>query len=99
MFTLLCPRSTVASSGQEHELLLEAPITLVSLLEDIRNALVEPSTKSYQPTANHQFVCQYKNPEYHLPRCFPTIFPYGRGCPNDLNCNVIVSLAYSCTIC
>lgn len=75
-------------------MLLEAPNTLVSLLEDIRNALVEPNTKSYQRTANHQFVCQYKNPEYYLPRCFPTIYPYGRGCPSDPNCNVISMANY-----
>lgn len=87
--------STVASSGQEHELLLAAPNTLVSLLEDIRNALVDPRTKSFQRTANHQFVCQYKNPEYYLPRCFPTIFPYGRGCPSDVNCNMITMANYT----
>ena len=85
----------VASSGQEHELLLEAPNTLVLLLEDILNALVDPSTKSFQSTANHQFVCQYKNPEYYLPRCFPTIFPYGRGCPSDINCNMISMANYT----
>ena len=60
MHLSLCPIFYIlASSGQEHELLLEAPSTLVSLLEDIRNALVEPNSKSYQRTCVHQFVCQY----------------------------------------
>lgn len=35
---------------------------------------------------NHTFVCRYKNPEYYLPRCFPSLYPYGRGCPSDKNC-------------
>ena len=82
------------SSGREHELLLEAPNSLVSLLEDIRNALVEPSNKSVHRTSVHEFVCQYKNPEYYLPRCFPTIFPYGRGCPSDENCHFITMANY-----
>ena len=56
--------------------------------------LVEPTTKSFQRTDNHQFVCQYKNPEYYLPRCFPTIYPYGRGCPSDSNCKVISMANY-----
>ena len=69
---------------------MEAPNTLVSLLEDIRNVLVEPTTKSFQRTDNHQ----YKNPEYYLPRYFPTIYPYGRGCPGDSNCNAISMANY-----
>ena len=56
--------------------------------------LVEPTSKSFQRTDNHQFVCQYKNPEYYLPRCFPTIYPHGRGCPSDSNCNVISMANY-----
>ena len=34
----------------------------------------------------HDFVCQYKNPDYYLSRCFPTLYPYGRGCPSDKWC-------------
>ena len=33
--------------------------------------------------SNFEFACQYKNPEYYLPSCFPSLFPYGRGCPSD----------------
>jgi hypothetical protein len=33
--------------------------------------------------SNFEFVCQYKNPDYFLPSCFPTLYPYGRGCPSD----------------
>lgn len=63
MLILLYFCTIIASSGQDHELFLEAPNTLVSLLQDICIALVEPNTKSHQQTANHQFVCQDKNPE------------------------------------
>jgi hypothetical protein len=29
------------------------------------------------------YVSQFRQPEYFLPRCFATLFPYGRGCPSD----------------
>lgn len=61
-----------ASSGQENQYLLEAPTTLVSLLENIRNSLVEPSQKCIHRTAYHEFVH-----EYYLPRCFSTLFHMG----------------------
>ena len=32
---------------------------------------------------NFEFVSQFKEPEYFLPRCFASLFPYGRGCPSD----------------
>jgi hypothetical protein len=32
---------------------------------------------------NFEFVSQFRQPEYFLPRCFASLFPYGRGCPSD----------------
>lgn len=63
-------------------------------MENVRNSLVEPSQRCIQRTAIHEFVCQYKNSEYYLPRCLPTLFPYGRGCPSDANCNDISMANY-----
>ena len=76
----------LASLGYDSEVLLEAPATLVTMLEDLRHALVQPSNKPMTRTTNHEFVCQYKNPEYYFSRCFASLYPYGRGCPSDENC-------------
>lgn len=76
----------LASLGYDSEVLLEAPATLVTMLEDLRHALVRPSKKPIIRSTNHEFVCQYKNPEYYFSRCFATLYPYGRGCPSDENC-------------
>ena len=75
-----------ASLGYDSEVLLEAPDSLVTMLEDLRHTLVQPTQKPIIRTANHEFVCQFKNPEYYFPRCFASLYPYGRGCPSDENC-------------
>lgn len=66
--------------------MLEAPESLVSLLEDLRDSLVEPKVTAQIRTGLHEFVCQYKNPQYYLSRCFVSLYPFGRGCPSDKNC-------------
>jgi hypothetical protein len=75
------------SAGPDINILLESPDTLLSLLEDLRNSLVEPKPRAHvRSGTNHNFVCLYKNPAYYLPRCFPSLNPYGRGCPSDKHC-------------
>ena len=39
--------------------------------------------KVMERKSNLLFVCQFKQPECFLPRCFASLFPYGRGCPSD----------------
>jgi hypothetical protein len=73
----------LGSGGKENEILLQTPDTLVSQLEELRNVLMDPSKTGYERSSNHDFVCQYKNPDYYLCRCFASLFPYGRGCPSD----------------
>jgi hypothetical protein len=59
-------------------------VTIASQLQDLRNTLLPATDQNImERQSNFEFVCQYKNPEYYLPRCFPTLFPYGRGCPSD----------------
>ena len=31
------------------------------------------------------FVTPYRNPEFFYSKCFPILYPYGRGCPSDPN--------------
>lgn len=76
------------SGGRETEILLETPETLVSQIEDLCKTLTQP-VSSYVRNNEHEFVCQYKHPDYYLSRCFASLFPYGRGCPSDKSCRSI----------
>ena len=76
----------LGSLGIQNDILLEAPESLVSLLEDLRSTLLEPTKLTFIRSSTHAFVCQFKDPEYYLARCFASLYPYGRGCPSDKNC-------------
>jgi hypothetical protein len=56
----------LGSGGKENEILLQTPDTLVSQLEELRNVLMDPSKTGYERSSNHDFVCQYKNPDCYL---------------------------------
>jgi hypothetical protein len=62
---------------------LEVPDTVVSHIEDLCKTLIDPAKGNVERRNNHEFVCQFKNPEFYLSRCFATLYPYGRGCPSD----------------
>lgn len=76
----------LGSGGKEMDILLLTPPSVVSHIEDIRNTLINPSPVAMERSCHHEFVCQYKNPDFYLSRCFPTLYPYGRGCPSDKWC-------------
>ena len=63
--------------------MLEVPDTVVSHIEDLCKTLIDPAKGNVERRNNHEFVCQFKNPEFYLSRCFATLYPYGRGCPSD----------------
>ena len=63
--------------------MLLTPPSVVSHIEDIRNSLINPSPATLERSCTHDFVCQFKNPDFYLSRYFPTSYPYGRGCPSD----------------
>ena len=63
--------------------MLEVPVTVVSHIEDLCKTLIDPAKGNVERRNNHEFVCQFKNPEFYLSRCFATLYPYGRGCPSD----------------
>lgn len=83
------------SGGKEHEILLESPDSLVSQFEGIRSALIDPSQSCIDRSNVHEFVCQFKDPDYYLCRCFATLYPYGRGCPSDKSCGMISNAKYA----
>ena len=84
----------LVSAGKEHEILLESPDSLVSHIEGICSALIDPSQCTYERNTLHEFVCQFKNPEYYLSRCFACLYPYGRGCPSDKSCGMLSNAKY-----
>jgi hypothetical protein len=64
--------------------LLQEPATLVSQLQVLKDSLLPAAAMGVmERETNFQFVCQFRQPEYFLPRCFAALFPYGRGCPSD----------------
>jgi hypothetical protein len=81
------------SAGQESDILLETPQSLVSPLKELQETLKAPVSKNQERHAYHEFVSQYKKPEYYLPRCFASLYPYGRGCPSDKNQRSSVKMA------
>jgi hypothetical protein len=77
---------TVGSPGRENDILLLTMPTLINNVEEIRASIGgNEKTKVMERNAKFEFVTAYMNPQYYLPRCFPTLFPYGRGCPSDIN--------------
>ena len=85
----------LVSAGKEHEILLESSNSLVSYIEDICSALIDPSQSTYERNTLQEFVCQFKNPEYYLSLCFACLCPYGRGCPSDKSCGMISNAKYT----
>ena len=60
-------------------------------LRDIVNAEKERQKKRNtdavpimeRSSAENVYVNMYKPPEYYWEKCFPTLYPYGRGGPSD----------------
>ena len=67
----------------------------MSHIEDLCNTLLDPADSKYERRDTHEFVCQFKNPEFYLSRCFATLYPYGRGCPSDRSCGSISVAKYT----
>ena len=85
----------IGSAGKETDIFLEIPESVVSHIEDLANILIDPASKVYERSSQHEFVCQFKNPDYYLSRCFPCLYPYGRGCPSDKFCRSISIAKYT----
>ena len=85
----------VGSPGGELDILLLTMPSVLNNLEEIRASIGTNDNKIMERNSNFEFVTAYMNPEYYLPRCFPTLFPYGRGCPSDVNGTKITMRAHS----
>jgi hypothetical protein len=75
----------IGSPGRENDILLLTMPSLLNSMEEIRASIGGNETKVMERNSNFEFVTAYMNPQYYLPCCFPTLFPYGRGCPSDIN--------------
>lgn len=83
------------TSGNDTEVLAMTESTIVdSALQEMRDIIKANGNVPAMPIENasdtvavmtdaFQFVTPYKNPQWFLSKCFPTLFPYGRGCPSD----------------
>jgi hypothetical protein len=63
--------------------LLDTENTLLTQLEELR-AMLAPA-KIIQRNNDFEFVNGYTNSAYYYSKCFPMLFPFGRGCPSDKN--------------
>jgi len=75
-----------------NEVLLVQQHEIVSQLENIRNMLGKADTNNANHTtvptmerssADNVYVNVYNAPHYYWEKCFPNLYPYGRGGPSD----------------
>lgn len=64
---------------------------IVSQLENLRDIIGDRSTSKEntdapsmeRSSADNRYVNVYSSPQYYWERCFPNLYPYGRGGPSD----------------
>jgi hypothetical protein len=64
---------------------LEPESTVLSQLAELRLLLTTPPANITIQNPSFEFVNIYTNSLYYYAKCFPVLFPYGRGCPSDTN--------------
>ena len=74
---------STGSRGQETEMLLVPPEGYVHNAELLKEIIHQRATNVYERSNRHQFVDPHRVPEYFWEKCFPILFPYGRGGPSD----------------
>jgi hypothetical protein len=84
---------SVDGASDRHVLALNSVSTELSLLDELKQTLSASAKQSSHLATDQQvviapnqpleFAHPYKQPEFFLSRSFPTLFPYGRGCPTD----------------
>lgn len=73
------------------DVLLVESNDIVAQLENIRSVVLGEAMPSAQNTtpsmerssADNQYVSPYRNPHFYWEKCFPVLYPYGRGGPSD----------------
>jgi hypothetical protein len=68
--------------NEDREVLLLTPADTDTTEEILQNHSGQPSSVLQRPPLEG-FASPYRNPEYFLAKCFPVLYPYGRGCPYD----------------
>jgi len=64
-------------------MLLVPPEGYVHNAELLKEIIHQRATNVYERSNRHQFVDPHRVPEYFWEKCFPILFPYGRGGPSD----------------
>lgn len=72
----------------DREILLNPESTIVTQLEELRRILTPPIPSVNKRSNSLQFVSVNTNPLYYYAKSFPVLFPFGRGCPSDVNSNL-----------
>ena len=73
-----------AELQQEKEVLLLTPEDTNTRDETIKQVINSNLKMVFERrTNNYEFVSPVSHPEYFWAKCFPCLFPYGQGCPND----------------
>jgi Helitron helicase-like domain at N-terminus len=72
---------------QENEILLMTPDDKITHEETIKNVINSDFKRIIfeRPKCDYEFVTPISHPEYFWAKCFPCLFPFGQGCPNDPN--------------
>ena len=75
--------ATNPGTNYEGDVLLMHDNAVLTQLEEIKEIISKVPT--FDTSTNFEFVTPYRNPEYFYAKCFPCLYPFGRGCPSDKN--------------
>lgn len=79
-----CNKSLIFTGATpEKEILLEPEASVLTQLEELRSILSPSSPNVLTRGNSFEFVHLYTHSEFYFSKCFPNIFPFGRGCPSD----------------
>jgi primosomal replication protein N len=74
--------SAAQLDNEDREVLLITHADADSTEEILQTNTGQPSAIIQRPPLEG-FASPYRNPEFFLAKCFPVLYPYGRGCPYD----------------
>jgi len=75
--------ATNPGANYEGDVLLMHDNAVLTQLEEIKEIISK--VPSFDRASDFEFVTPYRNPSYFYAKCFPCLYPFGRGCPSDVN--------------
>lgn len=76
---------TKGGTGADRDILLLPDTTMISQLQELRQLLTPAQVDVTLKNNDFEFVSAYRQPHFYYSKCFPLLFPFGRGCPSDSN--------------